>query len=226
MRGGVIQALIVGASLAGAASVAAQTPTVRIGVVSGALGSFATTILTANQIAFEPITAKVPGDSLGRFGLVVIDNLYRLQDLNAPAFKAYVEQGGVLLVLNPKADGFTKSWSPYEIFIGEFTLEARISDRKHRLFRGFTNDKLQDFADSNGPFVGNCSFTEPAPEWKVLARHAKKGKNAVIVEAGFGKGHMILACTRFDHYNAKPGPTRLGDNLFKYAIELATARAG
>lgn len=226
MRGGWILALTLGATLGGPAPTAAQSAPVRIGVVSGPLGSFASTILTATRIPFEPITAKVPGDSLGRFGLVVIDNLYRLQDLNAPAFKSYVERGGVLVILNPKTDGFTKSWSPYEIFIGEFTLEAKIVQRKHPLFRGFPNDKLQDFADSNGPFVGNCSFTEPAPEWKVLARHAKKSKNAVIVEADYGKGHLLLACTRFDHYNAKPGPTRLGDNLFKYLIELAAARAG
>lgn len=201
----------------------AQPSPVKIGVVSGPLGSFAATILKNHQTGFETITPKVTGDSLGSYGLIVIDNLYRLQDLNAPAFKAYVERGGVLLILNPKVDGFSKSWSPYEIFIGEFTIEARIVDKKHPIFRGFTSDKLQEFADSNGPFVGNCSFTEPAKEWKVLAKHSKKGKNAVIVESTYGKGHFILACTRFDLYNAKPGPTRLGDNLFNYAIGLAGA---
>jgi hypothetical protein len=155
----------------------------------------------------------------------VVDNLFSLKDLNGAAFKDYIGQGGVLLIINPKVDGFSKSWSPYDIFVGEYAIEGRITDKKHPLFQGFTNDKLQDFAESNGPFVGNCSLTEPAKEWKVLARHAKKGKNALIVEASYLRGHVILACTRFDHHNAKPGATRLGDNLFRYAIGLVRAPA-
>src|SRR5262245_50186140 len=50
----------------------------RIGVVSGPLGSFAATILKARQLEFDPITSKITGDSLGRFGLIVVDNLYKL----------------------------------------------------------------------------------------------------------------------------------------------------
>lgn len=205
--------------------VPAQTAAaVRIGIISGDLGSFAATILKNNQKTWESIKATLPADSLGRYDLIVVDNLYRLQDLNAAAFQRYVERGGVLVILNPKVDGFSKSWSPYDVFIGEYAVEGRIKEKKHPLFEGFTSDKLQDFATSNGPFVGNCSFTEPAREWTVLARHAKRGKNALILEAAYGTGHILLACTRFDHYNAKPGPTRLGDNLFRYAIGLAAAR--
>lgn len=207
----------------GPAAVAQTAAPVRIGIISGDLGSFAATILKNNQRPFEPINASLPADSLGRFDLIVIDNLFRLQDLNAAAFKGFVERGGVLVILNPKTDGFSKSWSPYDVFIGEHAVEGRITEKKHPLFEGFASDKLQDFATSNGPFVGNCSFTEPAREWKVLARHAKRGKNALILEAAYGGGHIILACTRFDHYNAKPGPTRLGDNLFRYAISRAKA---
>jgi hypothetical protein len=202
----------------------APSTEIRIGIVKGTLGSFASTILTSHQTAFELITPKVPGDSLANYGLIVIDNLYRLQDINGAAFKTYVENGGVLMVLNPKADGFSRTWAPYDIFIGEYTIEARINNRKHPLFTGFTDDKIADLADSNGPFVGNCSFAEPGKEWTILARHAKKKKNAVILEAGFGKGHLILACTRFDNYNARPTATRLGDNLLNYAVGLAKAR--
>lgn len=197
---------------------------VRIGVVAGPLGSFAATILGSHQTPFEPITPKVPGDSLKNYGLIVIDNLFRLQDLNGAAFKSYVEQGGVLVILNPKSDGFSKTWAPYDIYIAEYTIEAKVVDKKHPLFRGLTSDKIADLADSNGPFVGNCSFAEPAKEWKVLAKHAKKGKNAVIAEADYGKGHVLIGCVRFDHYNAKPLATRLGDNLFEYAVSLAEAR--
>ena len=78
----------------------------RVGIVSGPLGSFASTILKSHQTAFELITPKVTGDSLANYGLIVIDNLFRLQDINGAAFKAYVQNGGVLVVLNPKADGF------------------------------------------------------------------------------------------------------------------------
>ncbi len=202
----------------------APSAEIRIGIVKGTLGSFASTILTSHQTAFELITPKVPGDSLANYGLIVIDNLFRLQDINGAAFKTYVENGGVLLVLNPKADGFSRTWAPYDIFIGEYTIEARINNRKHPLFSGFPDDKVTDLADSNGPFVGNCSFAEPGKEWTILARHSKKKKNAVILEAGFGRGHLILACTRFDNYNAKPTATRLGDNLFNYAVGLAKAR--
>lgn len=197
---------------------------IRIGIVNGPLGSFASTILKSHQTEFELITPKVPGDSLANYALIVIDNLFRLQDINGAAFKAYVENGGVLVVLNPKTEGFSRTWAPYDIFIGEYTIEARITDRKHLLFKGFPDDKIADLADSNGPFVGNCSFAEPGKEWTVLARHSKKKKNAVILEAGFGKGHLILACTRFDNYNAKPTATRLGDNLFRYAMTLARTR--
>lgn len=193
----------------------------RIGIVSGPLGSFASTILKSHQAAFELITPKVTGDSLANYGLIVIDNLFRLQDINGAAFKAYVENGGVLVVLNPKTEGFSRTWAPYDIFIGEYTIEARINDRKHPLFAGFPDDKITDLADSNGPYVGNCSFAEPGKEWTILARHSKKKKNAVILEAGFGKGHLIIGCIRFDNYNAKPTATRLGDNLLNYAISLA-----
>jgi len=204
-----------------ATSAAGQSADVHIGIVSGPMGSFAATILKAHQRPYDSITTKVPADSLKHYGVIVVDNLFRLQDLNAAAFKAYVEQGGVLVVINPKTEGFSRSWSPYDIFIGEYTIEARITDRKHPLFRGFPSDKLQDFADSNGPFVGNCSFAEPGKEWVVLAKHAKKGKNAVVMEATYGKGRVIASCTRFDNYNAKPGATRLGDNLIAYAMSLA-----
>jgi hypothetical protein len=126
----------------------------------------------------------------------------------------------VLLIINPKPDGFSRTWSPYDVFAGPFTIEGRIKNKKHPLFKGFTNDKLQDFATSNGPFVGNCSFAEPGKEWAVLAK-TKDGKNALILEAAYGAGRFLLTCTRFDHYNAKPGATRLGDNLFDYALSLA-----
>lgn len=198
---------------------------VRIGVVAGPLGSFAATIFKSHQTTFESITAKVPGDSLKNYGLIVIDNLFRLQDINGPAFKAYVEQGGVLVILNPKQDGFSKTWAPYDIFIAEYTIEAKVVDKKHPLFRGLTSDKIAGLADSEGPFVGNCSLAEPAKEWKILAKHAKKGKNAVIAEADYGKGHVLIGCVRFDNYNAKPMATRLGDNLMNYAVSLAESRA-
>lgn len=198
---------------------------IRIGVVAGPLGSFAATILKSHQTTFESITPKVPGDSLKNYGLIVIDNLFRLQDINGAAFKSYVEQGGVLVILNPKSDGFSKTWSPYDIYIGDYTIQAKVVDKKHPLFKGFTSDKILELADSNGPFVGNCSFTEPAQEWRILAKHAKKGKNAVIAEADYGKGHMLIGCVRFDNYNAKPVATRLGDNLMNYVVELAEARS-
>ncbi len=196
-------------------------PPVRIGIISGPMGSFAATILKSHQIVFDTITSKVPGDSLPNYGVIVIDNLYRLQDINGAAFKAYVHQGGILLILNPKSDGFSRTWSPYDIFVGEYTIQGKIVDKKHPLFQGITSDKLEDFADSNGPYVGNCSLAEPAKDWRILAKHSTNGKNAVIVEAPYGTGHIVLACTRFDHYNAKPGATRLGDNLIKYVIGLA-----
>ena len=218
--------LLVGAlfvTAAGPVPAAIPAPdSIRIGVISGSLGSFATTILEARRIPFENVTDQVSGADLGSYGLLIVDNLFRLTDLNGPAFQRYVAGGGVLVVINPKPDGFTRAFSPYDIFIGEYVREGKIEDRKHPLFAGFTDDKLQNFADSNGPYVGNCSFTEPGKEWTILAK-PKKGKNALIVEAGYGKGWMILACTRFDFYNAKPDPTRLGDNLIDYA--LAKARA-
>lgn len=211
-----------------ALALTATTPAagpVRIGVVAGPLGSFAATILKSHQTPFESITPKVPSDSLKNYGLIVVDNLFRLQDVNGAAFKSYVEQGGVLVILNPKSDGFSKTWSPYDIYIADYTIEAKVVDRKHPLFQGFTNDKIAELGDSNGPFVGNCSFAEPAKEWKVLARHSKKKQNAVIAEADYGKGHILIGCVRFDNYNAKPIATRLGDNLFNYVVQLAAERS-
>lgn len=196
----------------------AQEAPVRIGVVAGPLGSFAATILPSLQLGFERVSDKTPADSLAAYDLLVVDNLFRLQDLNGAAFKAFVDGGGVLLILNPKADGFSRTWAPYDVFIGEPAREGRIVDRKHPMFAGFTDDKIRDLADSNGPFVSNCSFTEPAREWKVLARHKDRKQNALVLEAGYGKGHVILACLRFDHYNSRAGATRLGENLFRYAI--------
>lgn len=212
--------LALGVSLAAtlAAPAAAQT---RIGVIAGPMGSFAANILTSRQIPFENVTTSLANDSLSHFGVLVVDNLFKLQDLNGPAFKRYVENGGVLVVINPKVDGFSRTWSPYEIFAGEYTIEAKIVQKKHPLFKGMTDDKLKDFANSNGPYVGNCSFPEPGKEWTVLAKNAKHGDNAVVLEAGYGKGWFILACTRFDHYNAKPDATRFGDNLFDYALSKA-----
>jgi hypothetical protein len=207
---------------AGAAPLSGQSVP-RIGVVSGPLGSFAATILKSHQQAFDPITNKTPGDSLGRFDLIVVDNLFKLQELNGAAFKGFVEKGGVLVIVNPKQDGFSRTWAPYDIYIGGFVREAKIVDKKHPLFKGFTSDKLEELADSNGPFVGNCHFAEPGKEWKVLAK-PKKGDGAVIVEAGYGKGWIVAACVRFDNYNAKPSATRLGDNLVDYAISKAAAR--
>ncbi len=195
-------------------------PPVRIGVVSGPMGSFAATIFKAKQIEFETITPKTPGDSLGKYGLIIIDNLYRLQDINGPAFMAFVEHGGVLVIINPKQDGFSRTWSPYDIFIGGYTSQAKILKKNHPLFKGFNDNKLEDLANSPGPFVGNCSFAEPGKQWVVLAEQ-KKGDNAVILEAGHGSGWIILACTRFDHYNATPAATRLGDNLIEYALSKA-----
>ncbi|MEZ4455821.1 MAG: hypothetical protein R2882_04590 [Gemmatimonadales bacterium] len=205
-----------------APSAVAQAPGPRIGILSTS-GSFAAPILRANQMPFEAVANDVPGDSLARYRVVIIDNLFRLKDLNAAAFRSFVEKGGILVILNPQSDGFTKAWSPYEVYIGEYAIEGKITDRKHPLFRGFTSDKLDHFAESNGPFVGNCSFTEPGPEWKVLARHAKKSKNALVLEATYGAGRMILACVRFDLYNARPGPTRLGDNLAAYLKALTSS---
>lgn len=193
---------------------------VRIGVISGPLGSFAATILEARRIPFEKVRGQLSTGDLGRYDILFVDNLFRLADLNGPAFQRYVADGGVLVVINPKPDGFSRAFSPYDIFIGEYVREGRIVDRKHPLFAGFRDDKLQNFADSDGPFVGNCSFTEPAREWIALAK-AAKGRNALIVEAGYGKGWMILTCTRFDYYNAKPDPTHLGDNLIDYAVAKA-----
>jgi hypothetical protein len=129
-------------------------------------------------------------------------------------------------VINPKADGFSRTWAPYDVFIGEPTREARIVEKKHPIFEGFSNDKIQDLANSNGPFVGNCSFTEPAKEWTVLARHKDKKNNAVILEATYGRGRIILACTRFDQYNARAVATRLGENLFQYAIAVSEGIRG
>ena len=209
---------------AAATTAVAQSPAPRVGIISGDLGSFASTILGDLKVPFEKVDVAVSGGDLPRYQLLVVDNLYRLKDLNAPAFKSYVQQGGVLLVLNPKPDGFTNAWAPYDVFVGEFALEGRIVKRDHPLFREFPNDKLQDFAESNGPFVGNCSLTEPAREWQVLARHASKKKNALIVEASAGRGHVLVSCTRLDHYNAKPGATRLGRNLFRYMLQLAGTR--
>lgn len=199
----------------------AQPPAVRVGVVAGALGSFAANILPALEVPFQRISDKTPGDSLAAYDLLVVDNLFQLKALNGPAFRNFVERGGVLLILNPKADGFSRVWSPYDVFIGEPTREGRIVDRKHPIFTGFPDDKIQDLADSNGPFVANCSFTEPAREWRVLARHKDRKKNPLVLEAGFGRGHIILACLRFDHYNARAGATRLGDNLFRYALTIS-----
>ncbi|MHB1328444.1 MAG: hypothetical protein ACYC2K_09605 [Gemmatimonadales bacterium] len=194
----------------------------RVGIIQApGMGSFGATILAHRQTPFDTIPTSIGGADLGRYDLIVVDNLYRLQDLNGPAFKAYVQNGGVLLVINPKVDGFSRGWAPYEIFAGEHTIEARITERKHPIFAGITGDKLTDFAESNGAFVGNCSLTEPAREWKVLAKHAKLNRNAVIVEASSGSGHVVVACTRFDHYDAKATPTRLGDNLFAYVLKLA-----
>ncbi len=210
--------------LAGAGNGAAQDQP-RVGIIQAAgMGSFGATILAHRQTPFDTIPTSITGADLGRYDLIVVDNLFRLQDLNGPAFKAYVQNGGILLVINPKVDGFSRGWAPYEIFAGEHTVEARITDRKHPIFAGISGDKLTDFAESNGAFVGNCSLTEPAREWKVLARHAKLNRNAVIVEAAYGTGHVVVACTRFDHYDAKATPTRLGDNLFAYLLNLAAAR--
>jgi hypothetical protein len=189
----------------------------RIGVIAGPLGSFAGLILPSLQIPFVKVSDKTPGDSLAAFDVLVIDNLFRLQDLNGPAVRAWVEAGGVLVILNPKADGFSRTWAPYDVFIGEAAREGKITERKHPLFEGLRDDKLKDFAESNGPFVGNCSFTEPAREWNVLAKHSN-GKNALILEAASGRGWILLACVRFDHYNAKAAPTRMGENLFRYAV--------
>ncbi len=200
----------------------AATDSIRIGVISGPLGSFASTMLEARRIPFDTVTEKTPSGDLNGYDILIVDNLFRLTDLNGPAFQRYVAKGGVLVVINPKPDGFTRAFSPYDIFIGDYVREGKIEDRKHPLFDGFKDDKLQDFADSNGPYVGNCSFTEPGKQWTVLAKPTK-GKNALIVEAGYGKGWMILTCTRFDFYNAKPDPTRLGDNLIDYAMAKARA---
>lgn len=208
-------------ALAGASAAAAAQDPVRIGVVAGPLGSFAATILPSLQLEYRRVSDKTPSDSLFAYDLLIVDNLFRLQDLNGPAFKAFVERGGVLLVLNPKADGFSRTWAPYDVFIGEPTREARVVDKKHPIFAGFSNDKILELATSNGPYVGNCSFTEPAKEWTVLARHKDRKNNAVILEAAYGRGRVILACTRFDHYNAKAVATRLGENLFRYAAAAA-----
>jgi hypothetical protein len=209
--------VLAGPAAAAAEQLPIQEPT-RIGVIAGPLGSFAATILPSLQIDYQKISDKTPSDSLIAYHVLIVDNLFRLQDLNGPAFKAFVEGGGVLLVLNPKADGFSRTWAPYDVFIGEPTREARIVEKKHPIFEGFSNDKIQDLANSNGPFVGNCSFTEPAKEWTVLARHKDKKNNAVILEASYGRGRILLACARFDQYNAKAVATRLGENLFRYAI--------
>lgn len=203
------------------ASPATMQDPIKIGVIAGPLGSFAATILPSLQIPYRKISDNTPSDSLTAYHLLIVDNLFRLQDLNGPAFKAFVQGGGVLLVLNPKADGFSRTWAPYDVFIGEPTREARVVEKNHPIFEGFSNDKIQDLANSNGPFVGNCSFTEPAKEWTVLARHKDKKNNAVILEAAYGRGRIILACTRFDQYNAKAVATRLGENLFRYAITLS-----
>lgn len=218
--------LVTGASPSDPAP-AGPADSVRIGVISGPLGSFAATILEARRIPFEKLPNQLSSGDLGRYGILIVDNLFRLADLNGPAFQRYVSDGGVLVVINPKPDGFSRAFSPYDIFIGEYVREGKIANRKHPLFAGFKDDQLRDFADSNGPFVGNCSFAEPGKEWVVLAKPTK-GKNALIVEAGYGKGWMILTCTRFDQYNAKPDPTRLGDNLMEYALTKARAirRAG
>jgi hypothetical protein len=214
--------------LAGAApnpAAAVQDP-IRIGVIAGPLGSFAATILPSLQIDYARISDQTPSDSLLGYHLLIVDNLFRLQDLNGPAFKAFVEGGGVLLVINPKADGFSRTWAPYDVFIGEPTREARIVEKKHPIFDGFSNDRIHDLANSNGPFVGNCSFTEPAKEWTVLARHKDKKNNAVILEAVAGRGRIILACTRFDQFNARAVATRLGENLFRYAIAMSERSRG
>lgn len=204
--------------------IAAQAKHPSVGIVSGDLGSFGATILTSQQVPFTKLPATVSGEGLKAYDVIVIDNLYRLKDLNGPAFRDYVGQGGVLVILNPKVDGFSKAFSPYDIFIGDYALEGRVVERKHPLFQGFPNDKIQDLASSNGAFVGNCSFVEPAKEWKVLARLPNGRKNPLIVEASWQQGHMLLSCTRFDNYNAKPAATRLGDNLFRYALSLARPR--
>lgn len=221
-----LAAVAVGALLA-APPAPGQQPTTRVGVVAGPLGSFAANILPALQVSYRSISDKTPGDSLMGYDLLVVDNLFQLKALNGPAFRSFVERGGVLLILNPKADGFSRAWSPYDVFIGEPTREGRIVDRKHPIFAGFSDDRIQDLANSNGPFVANCSFTEPAREWRVLARHKDRKKNALVLETSFGKGHIILACLRFDHYNARAGATRLGENLFRYAIATSERiRAG
>jgi len=134
----------------------------------------------------------------GAFDVSVIDNLYRLKDLNGPAFRDYLGQGGVLVILNPKVDGHSKAWSPYDIFIGKYAVAARIVDRKHPLFHGWTNDRIENVASPNGAFVGTCAIVEPA----------------------------IVGCTRFDHYNAKPAATCLGGNLCRYSVSLAKSRDG
>ncbi|MEO8448198.1 MAG: hypothetical protein ABI647_00315 [Gemmatimonadota bacterium] len=214
-----------GAFALATAPLVAQTNPPRIGVISGAMGSFAATILKAHQTPFENVTAKLSTDSLSKYGLLVVDNLFKLQDLTGPAFKSYVENGGVLLIINPKVDGFSRTWSPYDIFVGEYTLEAKIENKKHPLFNGFTDDKLKDFAkDVNGPYVGNCSIAEPGKEWKVLAKQSKDGKNPVVVEAAYGNGWFIVTCTRFDQYPAKPAVTRYGDNLIAYALSKAKSQ--
>jgi len=216
--------LVGGYGLAGAVqsppAPAVQVET-RIGVISGPLGSFAATILPSLQLDFDKLSDSSVADDLSHYDVLVVDNLYRLQDLNGDAFRDYVKKGGVLIVLNPKTDGFSRTWTPFDVFVGPPSREGRIVEKKHPLFESFRDDKLKDFAESNGPYVGNCSFTEPAKEWKILARDKDKKNNALILEADYGRGRIILACVVFNHYNARVGPTRLGENLFRYAIKTS-----
>lgn len=101
--------------LAGPGPSAAQTAP-RVGIIQATgMGSFGATILAHRQTPFDTIPSSIAGADLGRYDLIVIDNLFRLQDLNGPAFKAYVQNGGVLLVINPRVDGFSRGWAPYEI---------------------------------------------------------------------------------------------------------------
>jgi hypothetical protein len=154
----------------GAGRATAQ-PAPRIGIVSGDLGSFGGTILKSMQIPFEKITPKVPGDSLSHYGLIVVDNLFSLKDLNGAAFKDYIAQGGVLLIINPRSTGSREF--AFDIFVGEYAIEdgsrqgtrsSRVHQRQAPGFRRVERPCRQLFAD------------RAAKEWKVLARHAKRAR--------------------------------------------------
>ena len=116
---------------------AAQANPPRIGVISGDKGSFAAIILKAHETPFENVTAKLSTDSLSKYGLLVVDNLFKLQDLAGPAFRAYVEKGGGCSSY-PKVDGFP-GLVPYEIS-PRVTLEAKIEDRRPPVQR-LTDDR-------------------------------------------------------------------------------------